>query len=341
MSDDLAAYRAEIRAVEDDWFNQQAYGEDGRIGGSSLWNNNLALLLKIDRKHGIASDDPRVYSISAYQAEVRRIDAEWDVLVQKNPHWERAKRGGPAYQEWFLSHTRFQMLMADCNARHFRQMAQGNMQVDTIPKLWGYIKLHLIAVAETLSNQSPQYERTRIWNETVQLAYSAMHDLKLDWAPAPPYHEFRESQARDEMKRIVNRLEREDAERSRAMQTLSVATSEPTASKTRQNKHHKRRRRRLRLRPTAPAAPSVILAGRSEPPIVRGNHKSRPLTKAQYEVVQSLLSVGDAGLTKDQLAEKSGHGDARKVLKRLADSDPDWKAVIKFPGRTGGGYRIA
>jgi len=40
------------------------------------------------------------------------------------------------------------------------------------------------------------------------------------------------------------------------------------------------------------------------------------------------------------LDRKSKHGDTRKILKRLAESDPDWKAVIHFPGKPGVGYRI-
>jgi hypothetical protein len=45
-------------------------------------------------------------------------------------------------------------------------------------------------------------------------------------------------------------------------------------------------------------------------------------------------------LTKDQLDAKSGHSEARKILKRLATSDPDWAAVIQMPGLPGRRYRI-
>jgi hypothetical protein len=63
------------------------------------------------------------------------------------------------------------------------------------------------------------------------------------------------------------------------------------------------------------------------PPVVRGVVK-RILSKAQYEVIQALLDAGPAGLSKDELEEKSNHADARKILKRLHESDPDWKRVI-------------
>jgi hypothetical protein len=95
--------------------------------------------------------------------------------------------------------------------------------------------------------------------------------------------------------------------------------------------------------PGIPATPAnglrVVLRGRSEGPRVLGREK-QPLSQAQYDVVKALLDADGRGLSKDELDRKSGHGDARKILKRLADADPDWAAVIHCPGKTGGGYRI-
>jgi hypothetical protein len=84
---------------------------------------------------------------------------------------------------------------------------------------------------------------------------------------------------------------------------------------------------------------SVILYGRQHGPKVRGKIKNR-LTNAQYDVVLALLQAGDRSLTKDQLNEKSKHGDARKVLRRLFNSDSDWESVIQLAGKTGRGYQI-
>lgn len=87
------------------------------------------------------------------------------------------------------------------------------------------------------------------------------------------------------------------------------------------------------------ASRSVLLFGRKDEPIVRGHRKPR-LTDARYDIVLALLQAGDNGLSKDQLDHKSCHTEARKILKRLAHSDPDWARVIQFPGSRGRGYRI-
>jgi hypothetical protein len=82
----------------------------------------------------------------------------------------------------------------------------------------------------------------------------------------------------------------------------------------------------------------VYLYGPHDPPVVDG-HEKNVLTDAQYATVRAVLE--SPGMTKDKLDQKSGRTDARKHLSTLANSDPDWKAVISLPGRAGsGGYRI-
>jgi hypothetical protein len=95
----------------------------------------------------------------------------------------------------------------------------------------------------------------------------------------------------------------------------------------------------VEARPPKPVEPSVILGNPADPPKVNGKVKSR-LTPAQHASVKALLEAGKQGLTKDELDRKSGHGDTRKILKRLANKDPDWKEVIQFAGTTGMRYRI-
>jgi hypothetical protein len=89
----------------------------------------------------------------------------------------------------------------------------------------------------------------------------------------------------------------------------------------------------------APPASSVVLSGQGKRPMVLG--KPKPvLTHARYNVVQALVQAGADGLSLDDLERKSGHADARKILKRLAAQDEDWRAVISFPGQAHRRYRI-
>lgn len=81
----------------------------------------------------------------------------------------------------------------------------------------------------------------------------------------------------------------------------------------------------------------VLLVDKDTPPVVNGR-KKRLLTFGQFRVVKALLESGNEGLTKDVLERVNS--DARKILKRLAASDPDWKSVIQFAGSKGRGYRI-
>ncbi len=94
---------------------------------------------------------------------------------------------------------------------------------------------------------------------------------------------------------------------------------------------------RLCERITAFTAPPVVLTRFGGPVRVRGVQKAA-LTFAQHQVVRALLDAGETGLSKDELEKV--HSDARGILRRLRDLDPDWRAVIHFAGRTGGRYRI-
>lgn len=84
---------------------------------------------------------------------------------------------------------------------------------------------------------------------------------------------------------------------------------------------------------------AVKLFGPGEQPEVNGKRKPT-LTPARYDAVKALIAAGESGLTKDELDRNSGHGDARKTLKRLAENDRDWRKALSFPGTTGKRYRI-
>jgi hypothetical protein len=93
--------------------------------------------------------------------------------------------------------------------------------------------------------------------------------------------------------------------------------------------------------PIARRCDLVILAGPECPPIVRGEVMNELLAGKPYRVIEALVDAGPGGLSLAKLGTESGCPDARKILKRLCESDRRWKAVIRFPGvRGGGGYRI-
>ena len=83
----------------------------------------------------------------------------------------------------------------------------------------------------------------------------------------------------------------------------------------------------------------VSLFGQGTDPSIDGKPKDK-LTTPQYDVIQALIEAGAKGLNKDELVTKSGRAGARAILTRLCHGDSDWKSVIQFAGKTGGGYRI-
>lgn len=93
--------------------------------------------------------------------------------------------------------------------------------------------------------------------------------------------------------------------------------------------------------PATPApSPSVVLKAQHDDVYVNGVRKP-PLPAARYKVIKALLAVWPGSLTKDQLEQQSGCGDARGVLTRLSLSDPDWRKVIIMAQQKGMGYRLA
>lgn len=82
----------------------------------------------------------------------------------------------------------------------------------------------------------------------------------------------------------------------------------------------------------------VVLRGPDQGPIVLGKEKKR-LTKPRYDVIVTLLET-ERRLTKDELAQRSKHSDPLGILRRLIESDDDWKAVIDMAGQTACGYAI-
>ncbi len=148
----------------------------------------------------------------------------------------------------------------------------------------------------------------------------SMRELPPDLAALEPYREaMRQSQ-------VWGYMPRAGIEPA----PLSEAPNGPAAPRLKEEKKP----------PDAPTQRPVILGKPGDEPIVLGKRKNR-LTQPRYDVITALLAAGDDGLSKDSLATDSGHGDAVGILKRLADSDPEWKAVIRLAGVPGGRYRIS
>jgi hypothetical protein len=116
MPDPLQAYHAEVRAVEDEYFN--LYCRKGRWLRSSLSSANPDRLREIDERHGIRPDDPRVYSIAAYQAERRQIHEEWGELW-KGRKWDSPDLDEDPQRALWAARSRYWARLDDCRARHF------------------------------------------------------------------------------------------------------------------------------------------------------------------------------------------------------------------------------
>jgi hypothetical protein len=84
QSDTLRAYYAELRTIEDDWYDW--YYQNQRGIRLSRLETLLGRLEEIDFRYGIKPRDARVYSIGAYFVEQRAIEANWQSLCRKN-HW--------------------------------------------------------------------------------------------------------------------------------------------------------------------------------------------------------------------------------------------------------------
>lgn len=76
-----------------------------------------------------------------------------------------------------------------------------------------------------------------------------------------------------------------------------------------------------------------------DPQAIVDQRRKVGLTKAQYDVVLTLLNSGRNGLSLNALAAQSGHGDARGIVNRLREYD-GWKDVIHTAGKPGGRYYI-
>jgi hypothetical protein len=215
----LAAYFAELRSVEDDYYSR--FCQKSRVLGVSFWDANLDQLREIDQKYNIRPDDPRVYSIAAFLGECKEIDDEWNRLCRQN-NWRGYNQKAPGFQAFWLAQGRYWARKDDCLSRHFPGLRTGH--VDTLPKLWAYIKSPLLAAAKVVERVQPDKpgQRPLTYPESVAEAYRLMLELKISWTPQAPFPNFTQQEAIHELTRIANRLEKEEDERLVAAPKASV-----------------------------------------------------------------------------------------------------------------------
>jgi len=114
--------------------------------------------------------------------------------------------------------------LSDCKARHFPGLnSLREHTIDTPPKLWAHIRLHLLLVREMTNRPNPSHQRPALTPTDVQQTYALLHRLKVAGAPRPPYPSFTEGEARDELERIANLLEEEDRRRCGAQAEVTAA----------------------------------------------------------------------------------------------------------------------
>jgi hypothetical protein len=195
------AYLAEVRAYEDEFFNRPH--PDGRTNGESAWGSKegIKTLHEIGRRHGVAPDS-QAFSILAYKAEMTTIEREFDQACLNAP----GNR-----QQLSIRHA---ARSADCAARRFPGLSRGSAAntkwVDTLPKLWMYIRLQILASDSIedrlLSAQAPATHSAAM--PDVPKVYDLLRRFGLArLAPRPPFPRLTPSEARVELAQIAEKLE--------------------------------------------------------------------------------------------------------------------------------------
>jgi hypothetical protein len=292
MSADFEAYRAEINAIETQEFDHIQTSTGGWTLGTSVWDQRIDELRQIQQKHGIATDDPRIISIAAYEEERNHIVQELKALGSSDerlPQW-----------------SRLEFALANCRGRFFPQgtlaeeLPVGN---DSVPMLWYYVQSRLnIRYFIGIVAKSKNADGPAATPEDVQKVYTTLHEHRppLSWAPDPPYPKFTNEEARDELLRIASMLEQEDLARCEAWRrkndsvvsghliNLVFRTREPVDD--------------------APADPRENLSTRSGEPEILPDWIPKLFRGKQYVLLKTLW--GKRSVPEDQLIDALEYGDA-------------------------------
>jgi hypothetical protein len=211
----LEDYFAEVHRIEDAWF-EAFYRGNSRVIGTSPWDSNGPMLRAVGRRHGVRDNDPRVFSIASYQAEVGSLEAAWSSFCDQQG-WVGYPKEPGAREKYDCAVYRYDALRDGCNSRNFpgageffldcvRECDRASTRVPpSRAMLWRVIQYELAIL------DSDVIERNT-GGKYVRRTYALMHGLGITWTPSPPYPQFTAQEAIDELNRIAARLEREEAE---------------------------------------------------------------------------------------------------------------------------------
>jgi hypothetical protein len=206
-------YFAEIDATELEWWSSELpawkEGTGARVTGASPWNDNREKLADIDRRHGIAPGDSRLYSIQGYKADRARIELNWQQERERNGWISRPAPDALDFQAFWTAEYHHVCRLGDLDARHFgRLQLEHGHETESMRHLWAHITIFAIAMLETLRRTD---SNLRSVDPLLQRVYSALHEMQVPWADSPPYHPLTWQESIDKLRSIANRLEADEA----------------------------------------------------------------------------------------------------------------------------------
>lgn len=247
------------------------------------WGRDI--LREIELRHGVAPDDPRVYSIANYKAESALIEAEWRAICEAK-NWPPVKADAPDSQEWWNELHLFGARLTDLTSRHFGEIERKDSEhAKSRRHLWKYIKLMVDGV-ERVMQDSQRIDPNNILNRV----YSALHELQVEWASEPKdYLKSPTSRERiDELIRIANRLEKDEAAEiakfafPRAAHSIAATNTELFEASKYQSEFYSRDL----------ATPATVQKGTVANPQVRSRSKlSENPTPKELEALQALQNL--------------------------------------------------
>jgi hypothetical protein len=203
--DRLAAYLAEVRAVEAGWLGPNGVPR-GFVIGTSRWTGLEDQLTEIKARHGFTPDHPFVRSITAYLNELAEIEADPGPVLAVPT--EPPTPDGLIDQARAYGTILTTFRQGNAKGRHFPRVNPTGADIRTAADLWADITSRLCPVRFMTGTRSEV--RPSVCPQDVETVYGVMRRLNLPDTPAPPYHSFTPAEAEHELNRIADLLERVD-----------------------------------------------------------------------------------------------------------------------------------